>query len=133
MKLSTERVARLIAMAGVLAGGYIHLRLYNHGYRDIPNYALGRSFLANVIASGLVVVVLAIWRSPLALLAGLGMAVGTLGAFARSRIGNGIFGFSESGLEPSPEAVIALIAEIAAALACGVALLSWRTSSGPER
>ncbi len=133
MKLSTERVARLIAMAGGLAGGYIHLRLYNHGYRDISNYALGRSFLANVIASGFVVVILAIWRSPLALLAGLGIAVGTLGAFARSRIGNGIFGFSESGLEPSPEAVIALIAETAAALACGVALLSWRTSSGPER
>ena len=137
MKLSTERVARLIAMPGVLAGGYVHLRLYNDGYRDIPNYALGRSFLANVIASGVVVIVLATWRSPLALLAGLGMAVGTLGAFARSRIGNGIFGFSESGLEPSPEAVIALIAETAAALACGFALVSRRTtsraSSGRER
>ena len=104
-----------------------------HRRAEVVAVAFGGPFLANVIASGVVVVILAIWRSPLALLAGLGMTVGTLGAFARSRIGNGIFGFSESGLGPSPEAVIALVAETAAALACGFTLLAWRRSSERER
>ena len=128
MNDSADRAARLVAIVGILIGGYVHLRLYNDGYRDIPNYALGRSFLANVIASGVVVALLALWRSPLALLAGLGLAVGTLGAFAKSRMGNGIFGFTESGLEPSPEALIALISEIAAAAACAVALVASRST-----
>ena len=104
-----ERVGRIIAIVGVFVGGAMHLRLYDDGYRDIPNYMLGRSFLANVVASGVVVALLATWRSQLALLAGLGIAVGTLGAFVKSRTGTGIFGFTESGLEPSPEAVIALV------------------------
>ena len=104
-----------------------------HRRAEVVAVAFGGPFLANVIASGVVVVILAIWRSPLALLTGLGMTVGTLGAFARSRIGNGIFGFSESGLGPSPEAVIALVAETAAALACGFTLLAWRRSSERER
>ena len=119
-----ERVGRIIAIVGVFVGGAVHLRLYDDGYRDIPNYMLGRSFLANVVASGVVVALLATWRSRLALLAGLGIAVGTLGAFVKSRIGTGIFGFTESGLKPSPEAIIALIAEIIAALTCGVLLFS---------
>lgn len=121
---SVERIGRLIAIAGVFIGGFIHLRLYDDGYRDIPNAMLGRSFLANVVASGVVVALLATWRSRLALLAGLGIAVGTLGAFVKSRMGTGIFGFTESGLQPSPEALIALVAEIAAALTCGALLFS---------
>lgn len=119
-----EPVGRIIAIVGVFAGGVVHLRLYDDGYRDIPNSMLGRSFLANVVASGVVVALLATWRSRLALLAGLSIAVGTLGAFVKSRTGAGIFGFTESGLEPSPEAVIALIAEIVAALTCGLLLFS---------
>ena len=124
MNDSIERVGRMIAILGVFVGGAVHLRLYDDGYRDIPNYALGRSFLANVVASGVVVALLATWRSRLALAAGLGIAIGTLGAFVKSRMGAGIFGFTESGLEPSPEAVIALVAEIGAALACGLLLFS---------
>ena len=124
MNDSIERVGRMIAILGVFVGGAVHLRLYDDGYRDIPNYALGRSFLANVVASGVVVALLATWRSRLALVAGLGIAIGTLGAFVKSRMGAGIFGFTESGLEPSPEAVIALVAEIGAALACGLLLFS---------
>ena len=118
---ATERVLRLVLMVAVLIGGIVHVKLYDDGYRDIANYALGRSFLANAMASGLVVGLLAIWRSPLAILAALGVAFGTLGAFTKSRIGNGIFGFTEHGLKPSPEALIALIAElIAVAAACYV-------------
>ena len=127
---SIERVGRLIAIVGVFVGGAVHLRLYDTGYRDVPNYMLGRSFLANIVASGVVVALLATWRSRLALLAGLGIAVGTLGAFVKSRMGTGIFGFTESGLEPSPEAVVALVAEIAVALTCGVLLFSEDLRAG---
>jgi hypothetical protein len=123
MNERTERIGRLVAIVGVLVGGYVHLKLYNDGYRDIPNYALGRSFLVNVVASGAAVALLAMWRSPLALLAGVGISVGTLGAFVKSRTGAGIFGFAEHGLQPSPEAVMALVAEIAAALVCTALLL----------
>ena len=125
MNGNAQRVGRVVAIVGVLLGGYVHLRLYNDGYRDIPNYALGRSFLANVVASGIVVVLLALWRSPLALLAGIGISAGTLGAFVKSRTGAGIFGFAEHGLQPSPEAAIALFAELAAGLICAALLLQW--------
>ena len=47
-------------------------------------------------------------------LAGIGLAVGTIVAFILSRQGDGLFDFREEGLEPSPQAPIALIVEIAA-------------------
>ena len=48
---ATERVLRLVLMVAVLIGGIVHVKLYDDGYRDIANYALGRSFLANAMAS----------------------------------------------------------------------------------
>lgn len=133
--MSTRRVepfGRVLAAVAVLVGGYVHLRLYDDGYRDVPDVMLGRSFLANAVASGVVVALLATWRSRLALLAGLGIALGTLGAFAKSRIGDGIFGFTETGLQPSPEALVALVSEIAAAVICGSLLLISRLDRRAE-
>jgi hypothetical protein len=109
------RVERVVAALLVLAGGAIHLKLYFDGYRDVPNANLGRSFLLNFAASVVVAILLVVWRNPLALVSGLVLVDATLIAFGLSRTSRGIFGFTESGFNPSPEAVLALVVEIAAA------------------
>ncbi len=109
----------VIAVLLLISGG-IHLRLYHDGYRDVPDIRLGRSFLLDAIAAGLLAVAVMVWRNRLTLLAAAALSVGSLAAFALSRTDQGIFGFSESGLQPSPEATVALIAEMAA-----LAVIVW--------
>ena len=105
---------RYLAAALLLVGGLVHLDLYFHGYKDFHNANLGRSFLLNVIASVVVAIGVAVSRRLIVRLAGIALAAGTLIAFAIGRTNKGIFGLSESGLHPSPQALIALIAEIGA-------------------
>jgi hypothetical protein len=107
---------RILAAVLVLIGGYIHLKLYFDGYRDIPDANLGRSFLLNAAAALVVAVALVVWRNVWALVAGLVLVNATLVGFGLSRTSRGIFGFTESGFQPSPEATISVIVEIAAAV-----------------
>ena len=107
---------RVVAAVLVLIGGYIHLKLYFDSYRDVPDANLGRSFLLNAAAALVVAVLLVVWRNPLALVAGLVLVNATMIGFGLSRTGNGIFGFTETGFQPSPEAAISLIVEIGAAV-----------------
>jgi hypothetical protein len=67
------------------------------------------------------VVVLA-WAHRLALLAPLLLANSTLVAFALSRTDRGIFGFTERGWNPTPDAALAVIVEIVTGLLAVVAL-----------
>jgi hypothetical protein len=106
----------VVAAVLVLIGGYIHLKLYFDGYRDVPDANLGRSFLLNAAAALVVAVVLVVWRNPLALVAGLVLVNATLIGFGMSRTSSGIFGFTETGFQPSPEAAISLIVEVGAAI-----------------
>jgi hypothetical protein len=120
---------RIVAAASVLVIGAVHLKLYFDGYRDVPNANVGRSILLNAVASLVVAVGLVVWRHWLVLLAGLVLVDATLVAFALSRTDRGIFGFSESGFNPSPEAALAVTAEIAAAaLLLGLLVLEWSPS-----
>jgi hypothetical protein len=107
---------RVLAAVLVLIGGYIHLKLYFDGYRDIPDANLGRSFLLNAAAAVVVAVALVVWRNVWALVAGLVLVNATLVGFGLSRTSRGIFGFTETGFQPSPEAAISLIVEIGAAV-----------------
>jgi hypothetical protein len=107
---------RVLAAVLVLIGGYIHLKLYFDGYRDIPDANLGRSFLLNAAAAVAVAVALVVWRNVWSLVAGLILVNATLVGFGLSRTSRGIFGFTESGFQPSPEAAISLIVEIGAAV-----------------
>ena len=113
-----ERALRFVAAALVLAGGIVHLKLWNDGYKDIDD--VGPAFLGNVIASAAVAVALVVTTHCAAVVAGLAVVNGTLLAFALSRTDRGIFGFTENGFQPSPEAVLALVFEIAAG-----AVLVW--------
>ncbi len=131
-RLGVDAAGRAVAGVAVLVGGWIHLRLYEDGYRDIPDIRLGRSFLVNVVASGAVVALLATWRSRWALLATVAVTLGTLAAFARSRVGSGVFGLAERGLQPSPDALVALVAELTALTVCVVLLLGRRPRTAPR-
>ena len=107
-------VARLAAAAAIVVGGLVHLQLYFDGYRDFPNENLGRSFLLNGIASVVVAGALVVRRDWWVRLAGIGIVLGTLAAFALSRTDSGIFGFTETGLNPSPQGFLTVATEVAA-------------------
>jgi hypothetical protein len=128
----SRRIFRAFGVATALlvgAGGYVHLCLYRHGYRTIPKIGVG--FGLQVVTSALVAV--ALFVGPHALgraargahlrhvtdrlvgnlteLAAAALAVGTLVAFALTRTPGGLFNFQERGLQPAPQALIALLAE----------------------
>ena len=102
-------VAMRIGIAVALAvSGISHAYLYIHGYQHIP--MIGTSFIVQASVSfalaALVLLGGPAWlRWAAAMLAG-----GSLVAFALSRT-VGLFGFSEQGWQPSPHAVISVVAE----------------------
>ncbi len=104
---------RCVAGLAVIAGGLVHIQLYFAGYRFIPNPNLGRSFLLNGVGSLTLGVAVVLRRDLICRAAAFGLVASTLAAFTASRSGRGIFGFSEHGLTPSPQAIITLLIEIA--------------------
>jgi hypothetical protein len=124
--MRTPRTLAGVTAALVLTGGYVHWCLYyRHGYRAIPK--IGTGFLLQVVASVAVASVLLLGPRVVARiphltegaaatmlhLAALGLAAGTLVAFALTRTSAGLFNFREQGLQPAPQALIALVAEAA--------------------
>lgn len=123
-------VVRIVAAAAIVVGGMVHLQLYFRSYRDFPNANLGRSFALNAIASVVIAALLLVRRDLLVRLAALGVSVGTIIAFVISRTADdGVFGFTEKGWNPSPQAALTIIAEVVAILAVAssfVPALAWR-------
>ncbi len=120
-----RRVLRYAAAASIAVGGYIHLCLYRNGFRAIPK--IGTGFLLQVVTSALVAGTLLIGRerilqvgrlvvrsSVAVQLSALGLSLGTLAAFGLTRTPAGLFNFQERGLQPAPQALIALVAELVA-------------------
>lgn len=114
---------RIAAAVAIVVGGLVHLQLYFDGYRDFPNHNLGHSFLLNGCGSAVLAVALLARRDALVRLAGIGMVVGTLVAFILSRSDRGIFGFTEQGFQPSPQAALTVIAEVVALVALAATFL----------
>ena len=129
--MAADLPARCLAAILVLGGGIVHLRLWLDGYKDIPDSAIGPSFMVNFIASVVIAIALVLWRHWAVVVAALALVNGTLLAFALSRTDRGIFDFTERGFDPSPEAVLALVFEIGA----GVVLvwLLYRVLTDDER
>ena len=73
--------------------GYIHLHLWQEGYRQIP--ANGPLFLLDAVAGFLFAAVLLAWPRPLAGILAAGYTASTLGALIISST-VGLFGFRES-------------------------------------
>jgi plastocyanin len=112
------RVGRDLRIGGAVAllvAGLAHLDLYFGGYRSagsVPSF--GRSILLNAIVSVVVAVAVGTRREWFVRLAGIAVAVATLAAFTYTHTGHTFLGFQGAGLAPSPQALLVLVAEIAA-------------------
>jgi hypothetical protein len=108
--MTIANLATRIALSASLAvSGFVHAYLYVDGYRDIP--AIGPAFLLQGSAfCALAVLILVGGPAWLRLAAGVG-AAGSLIAFALSRSA-GLFGFTETGWQPAPYAMISVVAEV---------------------
>src|ERR1700720_3223546 len=73
--------------------GYVHLHLWQEGYRQIPTN--GPLFLLDAVAGFALAAVLLVWPRPLAGLLAAGYTCATLGALIIS-LSVGLFGFRES-------------------------------------
>src|SRR5882724_10705403 len=104
---------RLAISASMAVSGVVHAYLYVNGYRDIPT--IGPAFLLQGSAfCALAVLILAGGPAWLRLAAAVG-AAGSLIAFALSRT-VGLFGFTETGWQPTPYAMISVVAEVVTVL-----------------
>jgi hypothetical protein len=122
----------------VAAGGYVHFCLYRRGYRAIPKIGVG--FLLQVVMSAVVVIALLMGphlvgrvahmtdrlAGTLTKLAAATLATGTLVAFALTRTPGGLFNFQERGLQPAPQALVALVAEVGVLVTVGAWFLADR-------
>ncbi|MEV7188736.1 DUF6529 family protein [Kitasatospora sp. NPDC093102] len=110
---------RLALAATLAASGYIHAQLYIDGYRLV--HVIGPMFLLQA-STAFAVAALLLLAAPLILrIAAAAIALCTLIGFAASRT-TGLFGFSENGLQPAPQALLSLIAETLTLLI----LVAWK-------
>jgi hypothetical protein len=84
---------RLAAVALLAWIGYIHLHLWQEGYRQIPTD--GPFFLLDAVAASVFAAALLVWPRPLAGLLAAGFTASTIGALLIS-LTVGLFGFNES-------------------------------------
>jgi hypothetical protein len=112
----TALVLRLASASLLVAVGWIHLHLWQEGYRLIPT--IGPLFLAAAITAFVVAAALAVRPVRLVGVVGLATLIGILGGLIVS-INVGLFGFKES--LAAPFAVESIVLELAAA----VSLAGW--------
>ena len=126
----TNLALRTAISATVAVSGVVHAYLYIHGYRDIP--AVGPAFLVQgSVFCAVAVLILAGGPAWMQMVAAIG-ATGSLVAFALSRT-VGLFGFTETGWQPSPYAAITVVAEVLTLLLVGTTALRQRPSiEGPS-
>jgi hypothetical protein len=103
-------VWRLTIAAGLAVSGFVHAELYVHGYRVIP--WVGPAFLLQASGSFAIAVLFVLSGQMILRLVAAGLAAGALAGFLLSRT-IGIFGFTETGLQPAPQALISILAETA--------------------
>lgn len=117
---------RLAIAATLAASGYIHAQLYIDGYRFL--HVIGVLFLLQASTS-FAAGALLLFAAPLLVRAtAAGAALGALTGFAASRT-VGVFGFSEHGLQPSPQALLSVLAETGTLLL----LAAWQTAAIRQR
>jgi hypothetical protein len=102
-------VTRLALAVALAVTGFSHAYLYIHGYHHIPT--IGTAFVVQASVSFALALLIVIGGPSWLQWAAAALAGGALGAFALSRT-VGLFGFSETGWEPSPHAAISVVAEL---------------------
>ncbi|HEX6524602.1 MAG TPA: hypothetical protein VF070_32045 [Streptosporangiaceae bacterium] len=118
--------ARGLTAVATAVTGYVHANLYlDGGYRVIPT--VGPAFLLLSSGAFAVAALLLISGSPVLRLGAAAVAAGALAGFVMSRT-VGVFGFTERGLQPAPQALVSLLAELSAL----ALLLSWEVILHPR-
>jgi phosphotransferase system glucose/maltose/N-acetylglucosamine-specific IIC component len=102
---------RLVSIGLLSALGWIHLHLWQVGYRQIPT--IGPLFLVAAVATVAVAVAMLVWPSRFIGLLGFGTVMGLLAGLIVS-INVGLFGFTESS--SAPFVVESIVLEMAAAI-----------------
>lgn len=111
---------RLVLAACVAGTGWVHTDLYLNGYRYI--HVIGPSFLLTGAGSFAVAVLLIFSDSFVLRILAAGLAAGALFGFTMSRTA-GFFGFTETGLNPAPQALLSLIFEAGALALVAISFL----------
>lgn len=118
-----RRVLSIPAAAFIGLGGLIHYQLYTDGYRFIDS--IGTLFVANAVASVLMIVVLLARPSTPVAAAAVLFQLGSLAALLASRT-VGFLGFEEGWTD---EAWQILAAEVGAIVALGMVIASRRAAA----
>lgn len=109
-----DRALSGLSAAALATSGYIHAQLYSDGYRYI--HVVGVLFLLQAAASFALAALLlagtALRPPALVKFAAAATAFGALAGFVASRT-VGVFGFTERGLQPAPQALVSVLVEIA--------------------
>ncbi len=113
---------RILVAVCMAATGLLHADLYLNGYQAIA--AIGTAFLWQAAASVALAVLLPIAYPLVLRLLAAAVSAGALGAFALSRT-TGLFGFTEYGWQPAPQAVLTVLSESLALVVLAIPLLRW--------
>ena len=103
---------RLVSVGLLSALGWVHLHLWQVGYRHIPT--VGPLFLVAAVGTVSIAVAMLVWPSRFVGLLGFGTVMGILAGLIVS-INVGLFGFTESS--SAPFAAESVVLELAAAMA----------------
>ncbi|MBF5001766.1 hypothetical protein IRT45_32055 [Nocardia sp. BSTN01] len=106
--------ARVAISAGLVTTGVVHTQLYGRGYRYIDY--VGPSFAIQAAAAFALAALVLIGPWTMRAAAAV-LSAAALGAFVLSRT-SGLFGFTEIGWQPAPQAMIAVVAEIGTLVVC---------------
>lgn len=124
-------VVRGFTAAATAVTGYVHADLYvDGGYRVI--HVVGPAFLLLSSGAFAIAVLLLVGGSLVPRLGAAAVAAGALGGFVMSRT-IGVFGFTERGLQPAPQALVSLISELGALalLLCWEAMMRRSRAAPP--
>jgi hypothetical protein len=119
----TNLVTRITLSASLAISGFVHAYLYVDGYRDIPT--VGPAFLWQGSAFCALAMLILVGGPAWLRFAGAIGAAGSLVAFALSRT-VGLFGFTETGWQPTPYAMLAVVAEFVTVLLVATTLIRAR-------
>jgi hypothetical protein len=120
---------RLAMALAVATSGISHAYLYVHGYQHIP--MIGPAFLVQAGVSFALALLILIGGPGWLQWAAAALASGALAAFALSRT-VGLFGFSETGWQPSPHAAISVAAEALTVGLWALSVVGYRRARAPQ-
>ncbi|PPJ20124.1 hypothetical protein C5E45_31310 [Nocardia nova] len=106
--------ARLAISAGLVTTGVVHTQLYARGYRYIEY--VGPSFAIQAAAAFALAALVLVGPWSLRAAAAV-LSAASLAGFVVSRT-SGLFGFTETGWQPAPQAMVAVVAEIVTLVVC---------------